>query len=194
MSRDFQINGECLVKVKGAAGSDIATVQELGLAVDRVIVSPKFYHTAVHTDDFGPDVPAEVLWSLAECTITMTLIHYDNNILDVVIRESAAGRSLGFMAGAGKPLGSYKPLFDKDCHYVSLNLLSPQLGEPWRFPTTYLAGTPAVYPLGVQATAVALTWRAIPYTVPNPGSPGQPIKELKSKSTVLFDHNLDVDP
>lgn len=186
MARDYVISGETLVRVKGNPSSAIASLSELGLAEKEVRIVPRFIHQDVHTDDFGPEIPAEVLAMLADVTIRMTLVHYDKSILDTCLAESLGGGTPGVMPGAGVPMGAYSAVTTGNNHFISLNLLSPQLNFPWRFRAAYLANTPAEIPIGTERTLAVLTWRAIPYAFP-PSSVG----EIQSKGTILWDRTLD---
>lgn len=190
MSRDFQINGETVVRTKfGAhlpssisnysppgATSPSSNLSELGLASEGIRITPRFVHKDINVDDFGPEIPAEVMWLLADVNIRMTLIHYDVSILDFCLSESMGGTFLGgapglfdfagIMQPAGSFLGNYVPYLLSGYHYTSLNLTSPALNFPWHFPAAYLTGPPIELPLGTQASMVELNWRAIPYVVP----------------------------
>src|ERR1700733_288058 len=131
MPRDFVVNGECLVQVKGGAqfgsGEAICVLSDLGLADSPVVITPTFYHKDILVDDFGPNVPAEVMWNIAEVNIRMALIHYDIDILDICMAEAMGGapdNSPGFefpdgeilspagtLAPAGALLGNNVPMF-----------------------------------------------------------------------------------
>ena len=191
MARDFIISGETLVSVKGMTGTPIAAVQELGLASDEILVVPHFSHRDLHIDDFGPDIPPEVLWMLSTVSIHMTLVHFDNDILRTCITESMAGGTEGTMVGAGTPMGGGADIFSDKNHYISLSLSSAQLLLPWRFRSTYLAELPVEYPLGTGASLVRLNWRAIPYYPPT--STGDLIAGTAYRSTgrVLWDRSHD---
>lgn len=216
MARSFNINGETLVAVKFGAqvldtefGEDNGSALfELGLAADGIRVTPQFAHIDVPADDFGPNVPPETLAMLAEVQIMMRLIHYDVNVLDACLAESTAINGGLFFAGvlppAGRPMGAYRQLPSNDpgtgvssgCHYMSLNLTSPQLDFPWRFRACYLTGPPVEISLGTETTMAELNWRCIPYvrpvrTLATPMSGFSPYAELTSAFTVLFDHTLD---
>lgn len=109
--RDILINGESLVTVKGngalaASGSSSPSLWELGLASDPIRITPKFVHEDVHIDDFGPQIPVETIWMLAEANIRMTLMHFDIDILDRCIVESMAG---GAFVGAMNPNVGFFP-------------------------------------------------------------------------------------
>lgn len=185
MARDFQINGECLVTVKGAAGSGIATLQELGLAADPITVTPVFKHKDINVDAWG-EAPAEVQWMLAEVFINMTLIHFDQSILDICIRESMAGAAaIGQMKRAGARMGNNTARFNASNHYVGLNLSSPVQGKPWRFFFTYMPSSPLVVPLGVEKKIIQVGWRCIPYTQDPYGS------GTGAENYQLWDHSAD---
>lgn len=137
---------------------------ELGLSFDEIRVIPRYSHKDVHVDDFGPDVPAEVLSMIAEVNVRMTLNHFDNLMLRIIEAESLGSfNNDGIMPPAGTPLGQNKELFASGCHYMSLELASPQFGEPLTFRTGYLATQPKELPLGTSYSKVMLNWRFIPY-------------------------------
>ncbi len=202
MARDWTINGPTLVKVKGGAhlsGILFPAPAELGLSTDAITISPKFIHRDVRVDDFGPSIPAEVMWQLAEVKITMSLVHYDRNILDYCTSESMGGtlpgplgaddRPLqqfafaGTLAPAGTPLGRGLNLFASGNNYLSVSLTSPELGWPWRFPTSYLNSNPYIIPLGTEKSIVQLSWRVIPYA---------PLtSEIICSGNILWDHDTE---
>lgn len=215
MARSFTVNGETLVKVKLGAqvlvtslGSNNGSAFfELGLTSEEIRITPTYHHLDINADDFGPFVPPETLWMYADVNIRMKLIHYDVNVLDACLAEATAvnggGFAAGFLTGAGKPMAGYAALPSDDsngsssgCHYVSLNLASPQLGFPWRFRASYLTNPPAEIPLGTKVTVAELNWRCIPYRKPvrnleTPISGFSPYAEIQSSGLVLFDHTLD---
>ena len=167
-----------------------------------MVITPVVRHREVYPDDYGTQqVPAETIYSLAYCFIDMTLVHFDNDVLNACIMESMAGGGAqgiintirfgnsilglllggllgvpqgvsvpktisavaGVLAPAGSLMGNGLPAFASGNHYISLNLLSPQLGFPWRFPTSYLTEQPIVIPLGTEKSMVKMRWKAIPY-------------------------------
>ena len=195
MSRDLVIPGEALVRVKGMGALALedggAGLHELGLAVEDVRIVPRFYHHEMRIDDYGPNVPAELLWMLADCTIEMVLIHFDRAVLSACLVNSMgapAGNVEGRMAAAGTMMGGGKPLRQPGNRYISLTIASPQDDYPWRFPAAYLATPPVEYPLGTKAAAVACSWRAIPYAVTDL----EQTAELVSENVQLWDHEEDV--
>lgn len=207
MARDFQINGECLAMVKGhGALADLpmsspdaaAHLWELGLTTESVTITPTWQHKDINTDDFGPNIPAELLWQLADVRIRMTLIHYDRDILRDCMIESMGGGSLvdanglfvdGTLAGAGQPMGNGLALFASGNHYISLNLTATSGGQPWRFPTSVLTAQPLEIPIGTKASLAVLNWRAIPYR-PLPSQNDLNL-DIVSSGAVLWDHTLD---
>lgn len=212
MPRDFNINGETLVKVKFGAhipnavsniSGSMSNLSELGLAAREVRIVPKLVHQNINADDFGPEVPAELMGMLAECRIFMTLIHYDESILDFCWSESLGNsftltainlmgpptivNTPGTVPGAGSLIGNGLPLQASGNHYISLNLSSPVLNKPWRFPASVLTGFFPMRSLGTRATPVDIEFRAIPYKFPV----AIYAPEVVSSGTVLFDHTLD---
>lgn len=184
MGRDYVIYGETMVKVKGMDGdtSPLASLQELGLCDGEIRITPNFYHKDINCDDFGPNVPAEVMFNLADVTISMTLVHFDDAILDACINNSMAGSSDGTLAGAGTLMGNNKATLGNGNFFISLNLVSTQLGTI-RFPTSYLAVQPEKLPIGTKRSLVELNWRAIPYK--NLGSSATPTEPI-SKGAILW--------
>ena len=203
MTRSLVISGESLVKVKGigalADEAGAAKLWELGLSDGNPIrILPTFHHKDVHIDDYGGEVPAEVAWMLADCTIAMNLISFDRSVLMACIGQAMMTTTPGTMVGAGKLMGGGVPAMQPGNSYVSLNILSPIEQFPWRFPTTYLAQRPVEYPLGTGVSIVVLNWRAIPYgqtspqvIVPSVGQNAFLNTEMVSAGTVLWDHTAD---
>lgn len=195
-----------MVKVRGHGAlanlpmsNPVATAKlwELGLAVDEVVISPKWANKDIHCDDFGPDIPVEIMLNLAEVNIAMTLIHYDQSVLNKCVIESMAGGMIvagsyayGYLPEAGSLMGNGRMTGTSGCHFVSLNLLSPVLGQPWRFRRAYLAGNPVQIPLSVKATLVQCNWRAIPNLNTNINENTPP--EQSSSGVPLWDNVLDV--
>lgn len=219
MARDFHINGETLVRVRGGAhltsglvgnAYAIATVAELGLTSEAIQITPRFFHKDINVDDFGPNIPPEVMYNLADVTIRMTLVHYDKWILTTCVAESMGGASTiqrsggeGIVRAAGSLMGNNQTHFASGWHYISLNLASPVEEFPWRFPSCYLSEPPINIPLSTEKSAVALTWRAIPYTNQTPTTVVDHYfddrdiiqgSEITSSGAVLWDHQQDGTP
>lgn len=191
MARQFVVNGETLVEVRGGchmSGNAIGIVSELGLTEDQITISPIFKYKSIHVNDFGPDIPADMLTMLASVKISMTLVNYDPEVLDICVEESMGGFGGdlanpqpfaqgvipggavtwvgGTLTGAGTPLGGLKRIFDSGWHYISVNLTSPVFGSPWTFPKCYLSEQPVEIPLGTQRSKVKLEFTALPYYDP----------------------------
>lgn len=189
MSRAYYLNGQCLVLVRGSTSSFLSDIdgEELGLTDGngKVTILPNYKHKDVRYDDFGDEIPPEVLWNLVDVDISMTLVHFDSAILSACISESAGGGIEGTLQGAGQPMGAGKPMYDPLNHYITLHLSSPgPANNPWRFKACYLARRPVVIPLSAERSLVQCIWRAIPYV---PFSTGQ--SEMLSKGTVIWDHS-----
>jgi len=198
MARDIIVNGEALIRVRFGAQlpasisnilSSNTNLSELGLAQNEVRITPNFHHLDIYADDFGPEIPAEIHWMLADANISMTLVHYDNTILDYCLQQSIAGggnpTNEGTLAPAGTPMGGFVPFLASGYFFVSLNIISPVLGQAWRFPSAYLSENPIVLPLGTKRSLVELNWRAVPFGTHSTG-------EISSSGVVLWDHIVQI--
>ncbi len=187
--RDYHIPGPSIIKVKGSTSNlgltglsipgqeastatepILKTAVELGLCTHDIEIKPRFIHKDVVADDFGPEVAADLMWLLADVSLTMQLIHYDDQVLDALVHE-ASGRSetlgrvgRGYIAGAGTLMGSIFPPFDPKSRYVVLFIQPSTSSEelPYRFIKATLADRPFVMPYGVDSKKVQLQWRVIP--------------------------------
>lgn len=186
MSRDFQIPGECLVQVKGMVGTGIANLSQLGLSSGPIQVRVNPRHRDINLDAWGGEVPADKQFMLADVMISMMLIHFDPDILDICIRESMAGATAaGRMVRAGTRLGGGVARFAIGNHYIGLNLTSPVNNKPYRFLYSHILGPSPTIPLGTEKQMIPLTWHAIPYTT-DPWNAG-----LGAGGHVLWDNTLD---
>lgn len=165
MARDFFINGETMILVKGATDTGIPTLSELGLAMDPVRIRPRFRHKDINVDAFGEGVP-EVQFMLLDIQVSFTLIHFDQAILRECTRLAMGGPAggEGTMARAGTRLGGGVGRFAPGNKYVGLNLSSPVGQLPWCFFFSYLTEQPFEWPLGTEKSMVPVTFRAIPFT------------------------------
>ncbi len=216
--RDFQTNGATIVIVRGNGAlanpnePGAAGVWELGLSSEKITISPKFYHYDIHCDDFGPAAPVETMWNLAECIIKMTLVNYDNDVLQSCMIESMGGANgipagagpfitAGTMQSAGTLMGGNDAIGTPNNHYISLNLIGTDTANnvginlsklfDYHFAATYLMTPPLEIPIGTEKTIVVLTWKAIPYQYYQTISTTE---ELKSQGTVVWDSNIDEGP
>jgi hypothetical protein len=200
MARDFFINGETMVSVKGRSDSDISAITQLGLSDSQIRVTLDFRHLDLNVNAWG-EMPADVQWMLAGANISMTLVHFDRAVLDVCLMESMGGVPNGAVGGmnrAGQRLGNNAPRFAaggvNGNHLIGLNLSSTVGAKPWRFFYTYLAAPPMEFPLGNERSIIVLNWRAIPYTQdPWGGSSSQPntVAGTGAQGALLWDHTLD---
>lgn len=168
---------------------------ELGLPEGKIIISPKLIHKDVVIDEFGPDSAADVRTLCHEVKVDMTLIHYDQWVLDTVKAESmgggqVAGGFAGTLPPAGHTLGRGLAPGSSGCHFMSLSLFPTIFGGvPWRFPTAYLTSDPLEIPIGTEKSMVRLVWRGIAYTQYDGNAPGD--NELPTSGLVLWDHGVD---
>lgn len=203
MGRDYYIQGECMVKVRGGAHipdfvGDVS--RELGLASEGIRVAPQFSHQDLPAADFGGHSAPEVLWMGGDCRVSMTLVHFDKDLLEFCVMEAMGGVSGGVFAPCGRPMGANRDLYASGNHYITLFLTSTgSSGLPYRFPACYLAERPLEIPLGTERSLVRLEWRAVPYaklvgvptsTISTPGAstPAAIVGEVYSSGVVLWDH------
>jgi hypothetical protein len=187
MARDFYINGEALVRVKGHSASLIANVSELGLSNAQIRVTPQFRHKDIGVEAWG-DAPPEVQVMLGTVSVTMTLVHFDPDVLNECLRLSQAGPSAGnpgVLPHAGTRLGGGVARFAPGNNFMGLNISSTAALRPWRFFFSYLTGPPMEFPLGNEKSIVTLNWRVIPYTI-DPWNSG-----LGAFGSVLYDNGAD---
>lgn len=187
MARDFFINGPCLVRVKGNVNSGFSSLTELGLSEGDVTVTPNTRHRDINVNAWGPEIPADLQFFLADLHVSMVLVHFDRTVLDLVYNESVGGPSaIGQMGRAGQRMGANSLRFAPNNHYIGLNLTSPDGGVPWRFFFAYMTGPPFSMPLGTERSLVPVSFRVIPYTL-DPYNNG-----LGATNYPLWDYSQDV--
>lgn len=190
MARDYFISGESLVLVKGRADSAIGSLAQLGLTDGPIRLTFESRYLEIQVDAWGGEIPAEIQYKLSAVQISMNLVHFDRDVLDVCLLESMGGApTLGTTGRAGARMGNGLPRFAAGGvlgnHFIGLNITSPVAAKPWRFFYTYLVGPPMEFPLGTERSIVTLNWRAIPYAV-DPYNGG-----LGAFGSPLFDYTLD---
>lgn len=82
-----------MVRVRGGqhwSGQPLGTLTDLGLCQDQIEVRYERKHQDVLVDSFA-DMPADVRWTAAGCTVKMTLIHFDSLVLKCCLSDSVAG-------------------------------------------------------------------------------------------------------
>jgi hypothetical protein len=206
MSRDFQINGPTLVNVIGNSQSAFPSSTQLGLSDTPIQLRVHMEHEDIVVNAVGRSV-SETQYMGGWADISMTLVHFDRNVLSACLIESYGMNSgvggtppgtaqlalEGTLGGAGFRLGNNLPRFgatgnatpSQQNHYIGLNFTSPIGAIPWRFLFTYLTQQPIEYPLGVEKSIIQLNWRAICYQQ-DPYNGG-----LGLQGQVLFDHGQD---
>lgn len=206
MARDYYIYGPTIVRAWGGehllSGNLLYDVTDLGLSSDPIRIVPNFRHTDVSVDDYGGEIPADVMTKMADATVSMNLVHFDRSAVDVCMKESTGGTPssvAGTLAPAGTMLGRFLPLHASGNHLISLYVQATNPSRTWRFPSCYLTGPTAEWPLGTRASAVSLRWRAIPYQIPLLSGEMFPLTqavgipnysgEIVSSGAVLWDYN-----
>jgi hypothetical protein len=207
MARDFKINGETMISVKGRSDGLIPLLTQLGLAADQVNVQFEVEHEDIIVNAWGK-FPAEVQVFGGAANISMNLIHVDEAVLEYCWQEAMGGTaSFGQLARAGARLGNntarFAPantvnpatgLVTTGNHLIGLNISSPVLQLPYRFWYAYMSSPPITYPLGAEKSVIAVTWRAFAYTTdPWGGSIAQPgtVAGTGAQGAILFDRVLD---
>ena len=165
MARAFQINGPCLVLVKGRSDSAIGSLQELGLSDKDITVTPVVRHEDANVDAVGQG-PADTQFMYAEARVQMTLVHFDRTFLNTCIQLSmGAGAAIGQTGRAGTLMGNGLARFAAGNNYIGLNLTSPVGTLPYCFQFAYLPDNAVTWPLGVKKSIVSLNWRVIPFQI-----------------------------
>lgn len=186
MTRTFHVNGETMVYVKGAVGTFIANLSELGLSDTSINIQEDYGQQDVVVDAWGKNAAVDMQVLGGFCTVAMTLVHFDREVLRECIRLSMGGGTAeGMRARAGTFMGANNARFAAGWKYISLNLSSVVDLLPWRFYNAYLTGPPVQWPLGTERSVVSLNWRVIPY-VQDPWQGG-----VGSLDHILYDHVLD---
>jgi hypothetical protein len=163
MARDFYVNGPTLVSVKGRSDSTIGTLSELGLSDAPIRVVPNFKHQGITVDAWG-SAPPEVQFMLATVEVTISLVHFDPDVLNECLRLSTGSpAAAGRMPTAGTRMGNNVARFAVGNNFIGLNLSSPTQGAPWRFYYAFMTGPPVNFPLGAERSVAITNWTCIPY-------------------------------
>lgn len=185
MARQFYINGESMILVKGASNTAIGTLSQLGLTSDPIQVSVEYRTLEIQVDAYGR-VPPEAQSMGMVARIQMNLVHFDVSVLNACIQATNANApAVGALGHAGTLMGGGVARFQPGNNYIGLNIQSAIGTQPWRFYYAYLANNPLQWPLGAERSIVPLTWYAVPYSV-DPWNNGQ-----GSYGVVLWDNTLD---
>ncbi len=165
MARDFQINGETLVRVQTGVlpGFNLQSATELGLAIDAIQVSFTYNRDILTVDAWGK-APVDVQNMNMIAHIRMNLVHVDIDVLEAVQQITVGGNAtLGTVGRAGVRLGNNVAPGVGAGRLITVGLTSPQLTRPYRFYNCYLDNPPIQIPLGTERSVFALNWTAIPY-------------------------------
>ena len=177
-----------MVTVRGRADSAlIGSLATLGLSEDAIQVTEQYNRDDIAVDAYGNtngvNPPDQQIFG-AQAFIRMRLVHYDPLVLQECIRISigGAGALEGELSRAGTLMGGGVALLAAGNNFITVTILSPVGGIPWRFFACELHGNPVVYPLGTKRSVVELNWRAIAYSIdPWNGGTG-------SLGVPLYDH------
>jgi hypothetical protein len=182
MARAYFINGETMVYVKGAAGTAIASLTELGLSDTevRIILGSKYDDIKVNA--YGEMVPPEIQVFGGEARLSFTLVHFDQAVLRECIRLANAAPVEGQEGRAGTLMGGGVALGVAGNNYVQFGFSSPIGQLPWRFFACILTDSPE-WPVGTHRSIVQCNVRAIPYSV-DPWNNGTGLLGVP-----LYDHN-----
>ena len=169
MARQYIVEGETLVQVKGHANATtINTLQNLGVAADPIVVTIHSNIDDIITDPTGHMTPIDAQTMGGFATISMNLIHFDRAVLDACYAVSVGGSSPGTMGRAGQIFGNGLVRLASGWLFVGMNLTAPVAGSGWNFKACRIADSHS-WPLGTKKSIVNVTWKAIPY-VADPAS------------------------
>ncbi len=170
MARDYYINGETMVYIKGRA--PYAAKTELGLSDQPIRVSVEYQNLGIQVNAYG-QVPPERQAMGSMARVYMSLVHFDKTALRFLIQEATGGGpSIGTLGHAGTRYGGGQVIGHPECHYVSLGIESALGQDPWTFAYGVLANNPLEWPLGAERSIVSLSWEIVPYSV-DPWNAGQ---------------------
>lgn len=195
MTRAYQIYGEFMVNVRGGqhlpssvGGFNNNKIAQLGLTSEAVTIVPRFRHKEIYTDDYGKEIPAELMCYMADAQVNITLVHYDEDVLQICMQETMGGGdgsfsvlgNDGIMPRGGRLLGNNISMYFSGNHYLSVSLFPAASVKGWRFTSCYLNSQPLVIPVGAERSLVQLSFRAIPYSTMTSG-------EVLASGVVLWD-------
>lgn len=194
MARSFQVTGECMVMVKGPAGSAIASLTQLGLSPDQINVQLDAYHDPIKVNAWGNGkIPADEQVFVASATISMSLVNFDIDVLEECFRLGMAAPTFGAAGRTGALMGNGLARFAAGNNYIGLNITAPVNGKPYRFFYARLENR-VVLPYGTEKQIAQCTWYAYPYAGdPWGGSDAQPFTEAGTGTlnASIWSHVLD---
>ncbi len=159
----------------------IAVLSELGLCTrGGVTITPTFYHTPVNINEFGPNIPVELLNDLMLVDVSFTLSHYDLDILNIMMAESVGGAPFtpgpsirpitGTFNKRGTLLGGGRQMYASGNHLFSVGITWEDF--PFTFISCHLNGPQ--FPVGVETSYPRVSVRCFPYVPLFSGSLNQP--------------------
>ncbi len=189
MARNYYLNGETMLAVKGRSDSAIGTLTNLGLTDEAVKLTVDYKHLHIHVDAYGESAP-EIQSMGGSANVQATLVHFDPDVLMACVREGmGAAPAEGQLGHAGTLMGNGTARFTAGIngnHFVGLNIISATGKQPWRFLYTVMADQPLEFPLGTARSLVSTRWHAVPYSADpwnnGTGSYGVPIWDHTSDS------------
>lgn len=188
MSRAFYVNGESMVLVKGRSDSSIGTLTQLGLTDSPIEILLDYKHLPIDVNAYGY-VPPEVQAMGMMARVNMTLVHFDEDILQALVQESLAAPAEGQLGHAGALLGNgaarFAPGVLTGNKLFGVNIQSAIGQQPWRFLYCMLMGTPLRWPMGAERSLVQVSFLGIPYSA-DPWNGGN-----GSYGVAVYDHVLD---
>src|SRR5678816_1194987 len=106
MARNYFVEGEAMVLVKGRSDSAIANLSQLGLTSDQIVISVEYKHLEIGVNAYGY-VPPEMQGMGMFARINMTLVHFDPTVLAACVGEALAGApAFGQLGHAGALMGN----------------------------------------------------------------------------------------
>lgn len=179
-----------MVYVKGRSDlAVIANLTELGLCSESIHIAVMNERLNIRVDAYG-NAPPESQFMGAYARITMTLVHFDKDVLNACVQEGwGSSPAFGQLGHAGSLMGNGKVRFApggvNGNHFIGLNIVSALGALPWRFFHATLAKAPIDFPVGTERSLVHLEWEALPYSI-DPWNGGN-----GSFGVSIWDHTAD---
>lgn len=152
MAAQIHLNGEAKIRTGTGAAS---ALEDLAVSVNGVTMTfrPKFEDVIL--DTFGPLTAFDFQMFLADATIEIDAVWWDETVYEHNYTRTMGGATFGQMPAAGTLMGASGSLF-------RVLILSPTDGLPYNFPACKLNDW--TMPVGTRRTIPRMTFHAIPYT------------------------------
>jgi hypothetical protein len=163
----FHVNGEAAIYVQTAGSNSSRSSELLGISADGVRGSLREFGEPVFVDTFGPSVPGDEQYFLADGILRLRLIWWVESAL-VRVRARVA-TYMGLAGGAGGVdglVGSAGMLWRTGLGggngpmYFGLSIASPREGLPYGFPQARLLDAQD-WNLGTRVMAWDLTFHVV---------------------------------